>query len=62
MVGGAEHTDSTRCTLGVAVDPALDGEPDGEISDPDARVRTLVIRSREDVEMARQVRAVLSSA
>jgi acetate kinase len=37
-----------------------DGEPDADISAPGAAVRTLVVRAREDVEMARQARAVLA--
>jgi acetate kinase len=48
--------------LGVAVDQqsnrAVTG--DGDISAPQAAVRTLVIRAREDVEIARQVRVVMS--
>jgi acetate kinase len=47
--------------LGVAVDPALDvaAVPDADVSAPRATVRTLVIAAREDVQMAREVRAVL---
>ena len=49
--------------LGVAVDPALDAaaRPDADVSAPLAGVSTLVIAAREDVEMARQARAVLAS-
>ena len=49
--------------LGIAVDPALDASarPDADVSAPLAGVRTLVIEAREDVEMARQARAVLAS-
>jgi acetate kinase len=49
--------------LGVQVDPpsnlAVNGE--GEVGPPHARVRTLVVRAREDLEIARQTRSVLSS-
>jgi acetate kinase len=47
--------------LGVAIDPeenrAVDS--DSDVSAPDAAVRTLVVPAREDLEIARQVRAVL---
>ena len=47
--------------LGVAVDPArneaVDG--DGEVSGAGATVRTVVIRAREDLEVAAQVRSAL---
>jgi acetate kinase len=50
--------------LGVGVDPALNqasGAPgDREISRPGARVRTFVIAAREDIEIARQVRAAIA--
>jgi acetate kinase len=47
--------------LGVVVDPSLnrDATADAEISAPSAPVRTLVITAREDLEIARQVRAAL---
>jgi acetate kinase len=50
--------------LGVAVDPGRNaaGVPDCDISAPGAPVRTLVIAAREDVEIARQARAVLALA
>ena len=49
--------------LGLAVDPALNAgtSGDADISTQNARVRTLVIHAHEDVEVARDVRAVLSS-
>jgi acetate kinase len=49
--------------LGVEVGPTLNAslEPDCDISAPGARVPTLVIKAREDVELAREVRRVLSS-
>ena len=50
--------------LGIAVDEsrnlAIDG--DGEVSAGDARVRTLVVAAREDLEIARQVRSAISAA
>jgi acetate kinase len=47
--------------LGVAVDPERDAAaaPDTDVSASGAAVRTLVIEAREDLEMARQVRACL---
>lgn len=47
--------------LGVAVDEGrnIANEPDSVISSAGARVRTLVIAAREDLEIARQTRAVL---
>ena len=47
--------------LGVAVDGDRDAvaQPDVDVSAAAAPVRTLVIRAREDLEMARQVRATL---
>jgi acetate kinase len=50
--------------LGVAIDPARNAETvggDAEISASSAQVRTLVITAREDVEIAHQMRAALSS-
>jgi acetate kinase len=44
--------------LGVAVDDR-DPDPDAEVTAAGAAVRTLVVRAREDLEMAREVRAVL---
>jgi acetate kinase len=50
--------------LGVAIDPARNDttSADGEITAPGATVHTLVITAREDVEIARQTRAVLARA
>jgi acetate kinase len=50
--------------LGVAVDRALDdaAQPDADVSAAGAAVRTLVIAAREDVEMAREARALLGAA
>lgn len=47
--------------LGVSLDDARNGETrlDGEIGAAGASVRTLVLRAREDIEIARQVRTVL---
>lgn len=49
--------------LGVTIDHGANAAatPDAEIGAPGAPVRTLVIRAREDLEMARQVRAVLEA-
>jgi acetate kinase len=49
--------------LGVALDPArneVDGPEDRDISAGDARVRTLVVAAREDLEIAHEVREVLA--
>jgi acetate kinase len=48
--------------LGVSVDDAHNREVrgDGAIGADGAAVETLVLRAREDIEIARQVRAVLS--
>jgi acetate kinase len=50
--------------LGVAVDAARNESASGdvEISDPGAEARTVVIRAREDLEIAGQVRSLLSQA
>jgi acetate kinase len=49
--------------LGVAIDPHADADaaPDADVSARGARVRTLVIAAREDLEMAREVRAALGA-
>jgi acetate kinase len=48
--------------LGVAVDRVAnrEGKGDREISDPGARVRTVVVRAREDIEIARACRRLLA--
>lgn len=50
--------------LGVEVGPTLNANlaADADISAPGARVPTLVIKAREDVEVAREVRRVLSAS
>ncbi len=55
------HTAAGLGLLGVALDPARNdaAEPDAEIGAPGARVRTLVVGAREDLEIARLVRAAL---
>ena len=67
--GIGEHQPAVRAEataglgfLGVAIDPARNGAAagDADISAPAAGVRTLVITAREDVEIARQVRAALA--
>jgi acetate kinase len=47
--------------LGVAIDPAREDTADADISAPGARVRTLVVTAREDLEIAAGVREVLNS-
>jgi acetate kinase len=49
--------------LGVEVGPTLNAgaRGDADITAPDATVRTLVVRAREDVEVAREVRRVLAA-
>jgi acetate kinase len=47
--------------LGVAIDAAAnDAADEGDISAPGATARTLVVRAREDLEIARQARAALA--
>ena len=48
--------------LGIAADPAANAADDGdrEIGAPAAAARSLVITAREDIEIARQVRAALA--
>jgi acetate kinase len=67
--GVGEHAAEVRAAaggglafLGVAVDAGRNGgvEGDADVSEADARVRTLVVRAREDLEIAREVRAVLA--
>ena len=50
--------------LGLDIDPDLNSKiaGDGDISAEDAEARTLVVRAREDVEVAREVRRVLSES
>ena len=50
--------------LGVALDPARNSsaEPDEDIGEAGAPIRTFVIRAREDLQIARDVRTVLGSA
>jgi acetate kinase len=54
-------TDGGLAFLGVAVDPALNEAASGdvEISAAGATVRTVVVRAREDLEIATQVRSLL---
>jgi acetate kinase len=48
--------------LGIELDEALNGLPGGDrvISAPEAKVASVVLRAREDLEIARQVRALLA--
>jgi acetate kinase len=67
--GVGEHAPAIRARaaaglgfLGVGIDAAANDQVDGEaeITASNAAVRTLVLRAREDLEMARQTRAALS--
>ena len=67
--GVGEHSSQIRLAaagglgfLGVDVDPSLDtaARPDADVSAPLARVRTLVVEAREDLEMAREARTLLA--
>jgi acetate kinase len=69
--GVGEHSPMVRTRtaaglsfLGVSLDDARneDAQGDAEIGDDSADVRALVLTAREDIEIARQVRAVLGSA
>lgn len=68
--GVGEHEPAVRAAatsgmafLGIGVDRALDdaAEPDCEVTEAGATVRTFVIAAREDIEIARGVRAVLAA-
>ncbi len=68
--GVGEHQPAIRAAatrdlafLGVALDHTANAatSADGEIGASGAAVRTLVVTSREDVEIARQVRETLGS-
>jgi len=69
--GIGEHQPAVRAEaaaglafLGVAINPARNNatSADAEITAPGATVRTLVVTAREDVEIARQARAVVYGA
>jgi acetate kinase len=69
--GVGEHAPAVRASaagglrfLGVEIDPNLNAnvEGDGDVSSSGAATRTLVVRAREDVEVAREVRLVLSES
>lgn len=63
--GVGEHASRVRAASGLALDPDAnaamtgDGDADGEISASGAAVRTFVVTAREDLEMSRQIRALL---
>jgi acetate kinase len=64
--GSAEIRDAATAGMqfiGIAVSSELNAAVagDGEITLEGSRVRTLVIHAREDLEIARQVRAVLKA-
>jgi acetate kinase len=71
LTGGiGEHSAEVRASvadglahLGVEVDARLnrDGEADREISSPSATVRTVVVQSREDVEIARATERLVAA-
>lgn len=48
--------------LGLELDDARNqgAAPDADLTAPDAQARTLVLRAREDLEIAHQVRAALT--
>ena len=51
--------------LGIAIDRARNeaaGAEDADLSTPDARVRSVLVHAREDLEIAREVRRLLSTA
>lgn len=69
--GIGEHAPAVRAAaaaglgfLGVALDPRRNAavRADGDITAPGAAVRTVVVTAREDIEIARQTRAVVSRA
>jgi acetate kinase len=69
--GIGEHAPAVReaaaeglAFLGVEIDTSLNTniDGDGDISAAEATVRTLVVRAREDVEVAREVRRVLAES
>ena len=49
--------------MGVEIDPSLNAtaRADLDLSAPAAKVRTLVVKAREDVEVAREVRRILAT-
>jgi len=68
--GVGEHAPAVRARtagglgfLGVAIDPDANARAtsDADIGTPCATVRTLVVTAREDLEVARQVRALLGT-
>jgi acetate kinase len=68
--GVGEHAPAIRARtaeglglLGLALDAERNAasDTDADISDADARVRTLVVSAREDIEIARQVRHLLGT-
>jgi acetate kinase len=66
--GIGEHAEAIRAAvcarlpiLGVAASLAAPTAEDSIVSDTDARVAVLVVHAREDVQMAHEVRALLSS-
>jgi acetate kinase len=69
--GVGENAPAVRCRaaerlgfLGVALDQGRNDRTtgDSDVSAPEAKVRTVVVESREDLEIAREVRALLDNA
>jgi acetate kinase len=60
--GIGEHAPAVRAASGLTIDPAANAAAvgDGEISTPGAHVRTIVVTAREDLEIAREVGAVVA--
>ncbi len=65
--GMGEHSPELRAAtsarlahLGVRLDPTIEVHGDRDVSASDARVRTVVVTAAEDVEVARETRAVLA--
>jgi acetate kinase len=62
--GIGEHAPAVRAASGLTIDTAANAaavdDRDIEISAPGARVRTFVVTAREDLEIAREVRALVA--
>ncbi len=65
--GMGEHSPELRAAtaarlahLGVELDTTTEGHGDRDVSAQDARVRTVVVTAAEDVEVARETRALLA--
>jgi acetate kinase len=60
--GVGERAPEVRAACGLELDPVANAEAtgDGEISAPGARIRSFVVTAREDLEIARLVRTVVT--